>query len=98
LKVEYYEQINSQSGKEVVFSLLKQHTKQFKVIASHKVCEDNVLVGELRLECHGNVDKTRDTILREFSGSKSKPVLSVEIDPNLVNEKEESLKNNTKDV
>lgn len=98
MKVEYYEHINNQSGKEVLFSLFKQHTMQFKEIASHKVNEDNVLVGELRLECHGNVDKTRDTILREFSGSRNKPVLSVEIDPKLLTDKENSLKNNTKDI
>lgn len=69
---------------------------QFREISSHKMIEDNVLVGELRLECHGGIDKTRDIILKELSGSKNKPVLSVVIDEKLLDEKTISMNNNIK--
>lgn len=67
---------------------------QFREISSHKMIEDNVLIGELRLECHGDTNKTRDIILRELSGAKNKPVLSVLIDEKLFDEKTNSLYNN----
>lgn len=61
------------------------------------MCDDNVLVGELRLECHGDTAKTRARILAEFSGGKLKPVLSVEIDSILNDTYKHSIKDSEKD-